>query len=395
MFTPRTICSTDGLRAFTGFAILGLVNTILPFIIFSANSLTTPYPRWAILLIELLPALATKLLLPHVLHRVPYWMRPLTVASFWILGAVITPATPSPSLRILTSLIASASAAATDVSLLGMMRYYGRLGLAGWGAGTGAGAVVCAALPFVLTVWKDAFLGISVHCVYCLTGAMLVASFAVLPRAPMNYPETWQGDDKGALEDSEQGVALLMPDYLEELNRQLSSSTRMKLVGKMLRPFMLPLFVAFAAQAIVLPGITRALPISPSFETFFAFATSSGLAFQLGSFISRTTVLVFRPRNIARPLVLLLATTAMLLLAAYSPVSSSMLVGVIAFCAGLMGGAVYMTVFATIVEEKTSELGTTKEFCLQVTGEGETAGLFVASTAIMMKPHREDDSSVQ
>ncbi|KAJ3502082.1 hypothetical protein NM208_g16800 [Fusarium decemcellulare] len=60
------------LLTYLGFAILGLVNAIVPFIVHSANYLIIPYPRWVVILIETLPALLTKLIIPHFLHHVPY-----------------------------------------------------------------------------------------------------------------------------------------------------------------------------------------------------------------------------------------------------------------------------------------------------------------------------------
>jgi battenin len=51
------------------------------------------------------------------------------------------------------------------------------------------------------------------------------------------------------------------------------------------------------------------------------------------------------------------------------------LVGLLAFSAGLGGGAVYMILFDKILEEKTLEPGINLEFSLQVVGVGETAGV--------------------
>lgn len=346
----------------------------MPFIVFSANYLIIPYPRWVVILIETLPALVTKLLLPHFLHRVPYWMRPLSAAACWILVAALTKAAPpnvAPPLRVLTSMLASSSAAAMDVSFLGMTRYYGRAGLAGWGAGVGAGALFCAVLPFVLTVWMEAFLRSFIDCIYALAGTLLFAFFVLLPGAPVNYPDTRRRKD---VEEGE----LLIYDPLEELSRLLSVDNRLDLVQSMVRPLMMPLFTAFATQAIVFPGIARALPASPGFDSFFSFLTTYGFAFQLGDFASRALTPLLRPRNTRLAfLAINLSAVALLANATFSLSASPVLVCLLAWCAGLAGGAVYMIVLGQVLEEMAAEPGVNQEFCLQVVGAGETGGLLV------------------
>ncbi|KAF5688916.1 nicotinate phosphoribosyltransferase [Fusarium denticulatum] len=363
---------------YLGFAILGLVNAIVPFIVHSANYLIIPYPRWIVLLIETLPALATKLLMPHVLHRVPYWMRPLTTGAGWIIVAIITSVTPpniAPPLRILTSVLASISAAAMEVSFLGMLRYYGRVGLAGWGAGVGAGAVFCAILPFVLTVWLESFLRDFIDCIYALTGAMLVAFFVVLPGAPVNYPHVQQEASKVEVEDA----SLLAQDPVEQLSRVLSTRNRLNLTKAMIRPFMMPLFGAFAIQALAYPGIARALPLPTSYTSFFSYFTTYGLAFQLGNFISRTHTLLFRPTSTKAAFTIIGASTFILLAnSIFLIFSAEVLVGLLAFGAGLGGGAVYMTIFDRVLQDKSFESGINSEFGLQIVGVGETAGVIVA-----------------
>ncbi|KAI3574250.1 batten's disease protein Cln3 [Fusarium oxysporum f. sp. albedinis] len=362
---------------YLGFAILGLVNAIVPFIVHSANYLIIPYPRWIVLLIETLPALATKLLMPHILHRVPYWMRPLTIGAGWIIVAIVTNVTPpniAPPLRILTSVLGSTSAAAMEVSFLGMLRYYGRVGLAGWGAGVGAGAVFCAILPFVLTVWLESFLRDFIDCIYALTGAMLVAFFVILPGAPVNYPHAQQEASKVDVEDA----FLLAQDPVEQLSRMLSTRNRLNLTKAMIRPFMMPLFGAFAIQALAYPGISRALPLPTSYTSFFSYFTTYGLVFQLGNFISRTHTLLLRPTSTKAAFTVIGASTFILLAnSIFLIFSTEVFVGLLAFGAGLGGGAVYMAILDRVLQDKSFESGINLEFGLQVVGAGETAGVII------------------
>ncbi|KAM0342703.1 hypothetical protein ACHAPU_009314 [Fusarium lateritium] len=262
------------------------------------------------------------------------------------------------------------------VSFLGMMRYYGRVGLAGWGAGVGAAAVFCAVLPFVLTVWLESFLRDFIDCIYALTGAMLVAFFVILPGAPVNYPHARQELFKVG-QDVEDASTLLQ-EPVQQLSRMLSTRNRTHLTKSMVRPFMLPLFGAFALQALAYPGISRALPLPESSASFFSYLTTYGLAFQLGNFISKTHTLLFRPVDVKAAFAILGTATLVLLANSILLVfSAQTLMGLLAFGAGLGGGAVYMIIFDGVLEEKTLENGINLEFGLQVAGLGETAGVVV------------------
>lgn len=361
--------------------LLGLANTILPFIIFSANYLIIPYPRWTVILIETLPALLIKLALPHHLHYIPYWTRALSVGSCWILAALIASVTPpnvAPPLRILTTVLASAAAAATDVTALGMLRYYGRMGLGGWAAGTGAGGVYVVVMPFVFTVWRGEVVRDSLDFVYCLTAMVLLAVFLILPRVPMNFPITKQISAKGDLEESPEVMRLVARESIRELSLQLNGAKRVELVRRMVQPYMVPLMVTMMARAIIFPGIARALPKSPAFQTFFAFSTSYGLVFQMGNFVGRSLAPLFRVRSTTLLFtVLSAATAAMLVNAAFTLSSSVILVGLVALCGGIMSGALYTIIVGRVVGDKAVESGVEKEFCLQVVGAGETSGLVV------------------
>ncbi|KAF5001656.1 hypothetical protein FGRMN_962 [Fusarium graminum] len=373
--TARHLGAT--ISTYLGFAILGLVSVIVPFIVHSADYLIIPYPRWVVILIETLPALLTKLWIPHVLHRIPYWIRPFTVGAVWIIVALITKFTPpniAPPVRILTSALASMSAAAMEVSFLGMVRYYGRTGLAGWGAGVGAGAVFCAVLPFVLTVWLESFLRDFIDCIFALTGAMLVAFFVILPGAPVNYPHVRHELFKVDVDVKD--ASTLLDDPIQQLSRMLSTRNRIHLTKSMVRPCMIPLFGAFVVQALAYPGISRALPLPELSASFFSYFTTYGLAFQLGNFISRTHTPFFQPVNVTVAFTILGTATLVLLANSILFVfSAQTLVGFLAFGAGLGGGAVYMIIFDRVLKEKTLENGIGLEFGLQVVGLGETAGV--------------------
>lgn len=355
----------------------------MPFIVFSANYLVIPYPRWIVLLIETAPALAAKLALPHLLPRVPHGIRPLLFACCWVMMAVATDMTPPnvvPPMRVFTSCLASVVAAATEMSLLGMMPVHGQAGLAGWGAGTGAGGLACAVLPFALTVWMGKFLRSSIVCIYALAATVLFAYFAIMPQRQHTGRQI---QDESDLESDIEGSTKLLNETPQQQQhvpaRPLTFEEATNHACSLVRPYMLPLFLAFAAGFFIFPGISRALPVLPGFQTFFGFATSYGSIFQMGNLVSRSMMLLLRPRSATAPLVSLglVAVIAVLSATAFPP-NSFVLLGATAFYAGLMGGAAYMSVFAMALDKETSDVRTA-EFDMQAIGAGETAGTICGS----------------
>ena len=309
-------------------------------------------------------------------------------ASCWILAAMISNVTPpnvAPPLRVFTAVLASGAAAATHVSMLGMLRYYGRTGLAGWAAGTGAGGLFCAVFPYVLTVWTRSGLRDALDFSYLLIAATLLAFFVVLPSAPMNFPLTKSVGDKEDLEENVEAMSLLAQESIRELSLQLNAAKRVELIRRVLEPFIIPLVIVFAAQAVIYPGIARALPKTEAFNTFFAFSTAYGVIFQLGNFAARCFVPLFRVRGTSVLFTILGALTAFTVLnASFIIFSSFILVGLVVLCGGLLTGALYTVVVGRAVMDKAVESGVEKEFCLQVVGTGETVGVIVGGLVATM-----------
>lgn len=280
------------------------------------------------------------------------------------------------------SMLASAAAAAMEVSMSGLMRYYGRVSLAGWAMGTGAGGLYCAVLPFVFTVWMGSVLRSAIDVVYCLAAAILLAFFVILPRAPINYPVARRDAEKEDLEGSPEAASLMGQDMFFEIARQLNGKNRRDMVKSLVRPVMIPLGVAFAVQAVVFPGIARALPASAALTSFFAFVTQYGFVFQLGNCVSRTLFLLLRVRGTKMLFTVLCGAAILLTLnATFSLVASELVLGTLVLSAGLMGGAIYVTFMARVMDEKASDGGISQEFRLQVVGAGETAGGLVGGLA--------------
>ena len=358
----------------------GLLNTVLPFVVFSANYLIIPFSRPEVVLVETIPFLAVKALVPPLLSYLPYWFRPPFIAFGWILAAVITwAAAPNvePRPRVLACVIASIAAAFTDSSFLGLLTYYGKPGLVGWGAGTGAGYVLCALLPFVATVGMGMTLRQVNDYVYYAAVLIVLVYMFVLPRGRLARPRIAKlRDRQESIADEEGSLSLLAQDSRASPrslpNRFRHAFSLLKALGG---PYIAPLCLAIGVECIIFPGITRLFRTSSSFHTFVRYSAFYGLAFQLGNLIGRSSVLFIRfqkPRGllIRQGIIaaVLVTNTALLL------VSLSAVVFAVVSCLGLITGAVYINLIASAMEEPTHETLGERELILGLVGTGEGAG---------------------
>lgn len=378
----------------------GVITTVLPFIISSASYLIIPYPRPLVILINSLPALAVKLLLPslllHLPRRLPLQLpspiRHLTrgalipsfLAALFALTAFITASTPPnvpPPVRVAMTTLASAGAAAAEVFFLGRVRRYGGNGgpgLVGWGIGTGLGDVVCAVLPLALTVRLGLVLRDAVRSVYYLAALMLVAYFVVLPPSHPLDSVIFTVEKKSRLDDGDLKPLMPGPSLLGTLGRRLQTSW--KLACPLVRCCMIPLFLASTLQSATYPGISRAQVQTPLFTNYNSFSTTYGLVTRLGALASRSFLPLFRVQKHKLLLATMSFLAALPLLAASSQLPPyTLVVFAPAFGVGLTGGLIYSNVFARSLEQLDHVAGADAEFCFGTVGAGETAGVLMGS----------------
>ncbi|KZL72136.1 golgi integral membrane protein [Colletotrichum incanum] len=378
--TGRTAmpCSFENFRIFWGFAIVGLVNTILPSIVHAANYLIIPYPRHAVILIEFLPALLTKLSLPFVIRRIPCRVRPLIVAVGWFIAKRIADDTPPnvlPPVRIVTTVLASVASAATEVSCLGMIGHAGAPALAGWGFGTGAGLLENAVWPFLLTYGAGKVLRSATGYMYYLIAMLLVSHFIVLPqnltkRGKTNGERGKDREDAGA----EEGRSFLSRD--ESTSGSTSPkgiSRKFRTLRGMVRSDMFPLFVASASLSLLQYGLARPLDGS-AFETFSHFYTTYGISIHLGSWLGRSSVSLLPVRNLKLHLVALGVWIVVALFNAVFLVSTY-IAFFLAFLVGFVGGSMYVNVLARVKEERKDQAD--RELGLGLVTAGDAGGVIV------------------
>ena len=153
-------------------------------------------PKGLVLLADIIPAFATKLIAPYFIHLVPYSTRVVTFVVLSVVGMLVVAVSPSYTdggtiaSKVTGIILASLSAGGGELSFVGLTHFYGPFSLAAWGSGTGAAGLVGAGAYALAT----SAMNISVHATLfvsaLLPSIMAIAFFIVLPRAPLQSPDS-------------------------------------------------------------------------------------------------------------------------------------------------------------------------------------------------------------
>lgn len=380
-------------------ALLGLINNVLYVIILSAaqDLVGSDVPKGVVLLADVLPSFFTKLVAPYFIHRVPYWARMIFFAVGSSLGMLLIALTPPETpvgVKMAGVAFASLASGGGELSFLGLTHYYGHMSLAAWGSGTGAAGLVGAGLYAMLTTWFGFSVKASLLSSAFLPAIMLVSFFGILPRGPlregakaMEYetvaagdPEQDEADDLPATHST---TGLLSAEPASAFHggggavNRLSSNLRR--ARSLFFPYMLPLLLVYVAEYTINQGVAPTLlfPLESSpFTELRAFYPMYGFLYQLGVFISRSSIAFFRTRHLYLPSFLQIANLILLTLhALFFFIPSVYLVFLVIFWEGLLGGAVYVNTFAEIMETVPTA---DREFSLGATSVSDSAGICLA-----------------
>ncbi|PHH66614.1 hypothetical protein CDD81_6451 [Ophiocordyceps australis] len=362
---------------------LGFTNTLLPAIVFAASYLIIPFPASIVLLIQAVPAVVVKLVLPHFLFFIAPPLRPLLLAIAWFAAAIVTAATPPnvpPLVRILMCVLASIAAAAADVCFItSIRRHRYPSALAGWAFGSALGNAAAAVMPFYLTIHLGRFLRTSVEYINYLILAFFLAYFVILPWNLAAPVDAGILGDKSAVDVSGNDLKPLLPRETSYWNLSLRFRHGLGLVKPLARPYILPLGLASMLLSSMTPGLGRAQSFTPAFTSFTAFKAAHGLAAHFGSLVARTSILFTRLQKhrflFAAMVVSVLVSLAGAIFVALSDIFTLLL----ALVTGLAGGAIYINIFAKAMEQLSTESSAEAEWSLGCISAGETIGVLMGS----------------
>lgn len=142
---------------------------------------------------------------------------------------------------------------------------------------------------------------------------------------------------------------------------------------------MLPLLLVYIAEYTINQGVAPTLlfPLSETpFEHFRSFYPTYGAIYQLGVFISRSSLPFVHIRSLYVPTLFQCINLVLLTLHAMFPVIPNVYcIFVIIFWEGLLGGLVYVSTFRRIGEEVKEE---DREFSLGATSVSDSGGVCIA-----------------
>lgn len=353
----------------------GSINTILPFIIFSASYLIIPFTPSIVIAIQVLPSVLANLILPFYLTKIPHAIKHTIFAVIWIsigIQTALQPPNVEPPARVVANVLAAMCTTASNVSLFMLMREYRIPGLAGWGAGTGLGGVLCALGPWLVTYQMSWQIRDTVVYVYWLVAAMLATFWLLLPKSTFGNPYALGRESEMAAAKEEQ-QPMLGDGEKAQAGRHRSSS--ISVIKRVFWSSIMPLLIASAFQQLVFPSAARMIPTSSAFDGFMSFSATYGTAFHLGNTISRSSIMLFRLERVKLYLIRLLLVTSVLFASILYPVlPTAPTACVLAFAAGVASGAVYINVFANLLYNTMLESDAEQVTALGVVGFGESAG---------------------
>ncbi|KAG9252556.1 batten's disease protein Cln3 [Emericellopsis atlantica] len=374
------------LRIVLAYCLIGFANTVLPSVVHSSSYLIVPYSRPVVLVIRILPAVLTKLALPHLLHGTADRQRPLVLGIGWTFSAFLTwisPPNVSPNIRIFAVVLASMSAAAGDVSWLGLLRYYGKHGLVGWGIGTGLGGLVTAVLPYYLTIHLNGEVRQGLTYSWYLVPMLVGAHYLILPHA---VPDAATSKDeekaKGQIDLDNQSRTSNDPLLAEHESLDSSllelAQSNLEVLSTLVKPCILPLAMAFIGSGVIFPGFSRAMAMGTSFDTYATYLAAVGTAFQVGDLLARSSALLIKsPRKQYVWLALPVTIAFLAVNAAFVLTTPGAVVYAALFLAGLAVGTTYMSTWSTAMGVTAKEAGASQQVLLGAIGVGEPAGLLV------------------
>ncbi|ETS80949.1 Protein btn-1 [Pestalotiopsis fici W106-1] len=394
--------STDN-AVLVAFWLFGLINNVLYVIILSAaqDLVGSDVPKGVVLLADVLPSFFTKLIAPYFIHKVPYWVRVIffaTGSSLGMLLIALTPSNKSVGFKMAGVVFASLTSGGGELSFLGLTHYYGHMSLAAWGSGTGAAGLVGAGLYATFTTWFGFSVKNSLLSSAFLPIIMLLSFFVILPRGPLReargakeyqtVPENdHERDDIDDIPTDNAATSLLVPETAVMTTafsspnggRMTKFDMHLRRARSLFFPYMLPLLLVYVAEYTINQGVAPTLlfPLESSpFSEYRAFYPMYGFLYQLGVFISRSSIAIIRIRHLYLPSFLQIGNLVLLTLhALFFFIPSVYLVFIVIFWEGLLGGAVYVNTFAEIMENVPSS---EREFSLGATSVSDSAGICIA-----------------
>lgn len=388
-------------RIFIAFFLFGLLNNILYVVILSAaidlvGSLT---PKAIVLLADVLPSFLVKLTAPFFIHLIPYHFRVWSLVGMSTLGMLVVSLAPFISWKIGGIILASVSSGLGELTFLQLTHYYKETtSISGFSSGTGGAGLAGSFIFMVLTN----LLGLKVQTTLLLFSvvpfAFLFGYYVLLP-LPIIGEYAQIGDEELTLHlaDPDGNPDGNLEVVLATANSEVyatSEDLTLKLKAHILHtisemkpllvPYMIPLCSVYISEYVINQGISPTLlfPLDDLphwlFLSYRDIYVVYGFLYQLGVFISRSSIHYIRLKNLYWLSILQFINVIITIIQSTSftfPFSNIWLLLVLIFYEGLLGGFLYVNTFMSVSEEVPK---LKREFSMGCVGISDSFGVVVA-----------------
>ncbi|THW09390.1 hypothetical protein D6D24_02752 [Aureobasidium pullulans] len=408
LFRQRLFIMFEGAdkRVIASFWLFGLINNVLYVIILSsALDLVGPaVPKSLVLLLDVVPSFLVKLTAPYYIHLVPYNLRILAFVALSSCGMLLVALSPGSAdssvnaasiyIKMSGIVLASISSGGGELSFLGLTHYYGPFSLAAWGSGTGGAGLVGSGAYVLFTTAIGFSVRTSLLAFSFLPVIMLFSFFVLLPGRDLLKAKShvYVAAGQNDLDADTESLLNDIPDDSRPLSlpkpsqgTSSSSDAWLNLKVNFLRarslffPYMLPLLLVYVAEYTINQGVAPTLlfPLNETpFEHYRSFYPTYNAIYQLGVFISRSSLPFVRIHALYLPSLLQCVNLVMLATHAMFPYLPNIwFVFAITFWEGLLGGIVYVSTFRRIGEEVAES---DREFSLGATSVSDSGGICIA-----------------
>ncbi|CAG9537172.1 unnamed protein product [Cercopithifilaria johnstoni] len=342
----------------------------------------------SVLLANIIPSLVVKIFCPFVMYRVPFGVRHLFIVLLQISSFLVVAFSRNILMSLTGVALASIGAGVGEVTFLSLTTYFPNNAVGAWSSGTGGSGIFGSfayamltdmhmlgltprnALLFILIVpftfafiyWKLLLLPRSIHRVLLCKPSTYLVTYPTLGRRRRS--DISSGDEAAQLinnyDDSDAGVTTTI--------EQLSFKNKLVIAKPLVLKYMFPLALVYFAEYFINQGLLELLV----FDCAHGFGIGQRgqyrwyqVLYHLGVFTSRSSVEFIQLRSSSISVIpVLQALNAVFLFwdTLKSFIPHVIVVFIIVFYEGLLGGAAYVNTFRLLhksvpIEEREFSLG--------------------------------------
>lgn len=339
-----------------------------------------PVSTAAVLLADILPTLLIKLLVPFLLHTVPYGFRVLLCGVLACLSFLLLSLSPAVWVSLLGVVFASASAGLGELSFLSLTVFFRRDVLGAWSSGTGA-AGVAGALWYSGLIQAGLSLQVTLQLMLLVPVGMLISYFFLL------VPPPWFRQWRTRTEYQTVTSADLMEEEEEESppssligtrTGPLTLAEKLQTITGLLR-FLVPLGLVYFAEYFINQGLMELLFFPHFFLSHAEQYRWYQTLYQVGVLLSRSSLCCVKIRRVWFLAVLQVLNAVFLFMAVlYRFLPSAWFMFAAVLVEGLLGGAAYVNTFYFISKEAEDRY---REFSMAAASVGDSVGIALAGLA--------------